>query len=463
MIRRRTVFDEALVDSLDEVLETPNEHGRLIFLHTMATHFPYCGAVSEDFVPTGLDYGNPAMDVRFYGQTFRNLQQNLTLENFADWLAANNCYDRAVSYIDRVVFKVINRLEQQDEPGAVLFLADHGEAPILGSGHEPRLHSHFHVEIPFILWMNETYKSQRRDIAIAPDRRASLSDLSWTIADLAGISGLEATKVRSITSPGYVEVDRTTMNGDVGYDIFDAEADHVERARANLLALGTEAPRIWSHRVNSGGKMMVAKELFQGLEMDLVFDSTSNRFSIHHPPAPDVGLTLEIQLAQDTFGRKYWLDWKNALKSNARQALQRLEQLHEQYDLKSRTLVEISTLDGSSQVFINDGWQVSYYLPTEVISTCIESCSEEDALRLAKTLWQNYADNGFTAVSFDAHLLPFIDRYLSHELTEKNIPAYTWAIDIDISGQGAPEYLQPLLGRPWLKSILVTFPSQFHL
>jgi glucan phosphoethanolaminetransferase (alkaline phosphatase superfamily) len=102
-----------------------------------------------------------------------------------------NCYDSAVRYIDDVLEGLFDRLERRERPALVVFFADHGEAPLLGSGHESRLHSHFHVEVPLLLWSNEAYKAQHADrwSSFARNRTApaSLIDLSFTLADLAEI------------------------------------------------------------------------------------------------------------------------------------------------------------------------------------------------------------------------------------------------------------------------------------
>ncbi len=455
----RSIFDQALLTSLQEALAEPTPGGKLIFLHLMATHFPYCDVVPEDFEPDGLRYDDPPMDFRFLGNWLNYLQGELNEAQLITYFSSINCYDRAVSYVDKVLAGALAILSTDSAPSALLFIADHGEAVLFDSGHESRRHSHTHVEIPFVLWQNEAYKVP---LILDPNRPGTLADLSYSVSQLAGITGIADQGSRSLFSPGYQVLPRTTLGGRVGYDTYDPGADNVERGRANLRLLNPpDKKRIWAHRMNTVGSLMVAREFFTGVEMDLVFSSAEKKFKVYHPPADDAGLDLEMQLRQDHGDLGYWLDWKNASRANVEEALARLELLDKKHEIRSRALIEIAALDGSARILADQGWRVSYYLPTGKILECLSHCPPEESASLAEELWAQFDSNGYTAVSFDIRLLAFVEANMLDRIQRDNIAAHTWNTEVDISAENAPSLLEPILGRRWIDTILVTFPNHF--
>lgn len=455
---KRSVFDESMIDTLDEVLKQ-RAGGKLIVINLMATHSPYCDVVPPSYEPRDLQY--ELLDVRFFGSLLLayELEEPNRFEMIR-YLANVNCYDRAVNYVDFVLEQIVARLRRESAPSVMLYVADHGEAPLLGSGHDSRSHSHFHVEVPYILWRNKAFVSDA--LSLLPERRGSLEDLSFHLAHLAGIEGIDDLDQRSIFAERYLESERRTLRGAVGYDVFDLDADAVERSNANLRRL-PDPSRVWAHRINSGGSLLEAKEIFHGVEFDVVFDELTGQFKVYHPPADDVDLSLEMQLQQGHAAIRYWLDWKNASLDNVPLALKRLADLDERYHLKQRALIETGAVDGSASLLANAGWRVSYYLPTDIIANCWRTCSVAEKKSLGESLWSDWDDSGFTAVSFDVALLPFVEEIMLRRIKRDNIPAYTWAPSIDIADADAPEKLEPLLERSWIEVVLVTFPNPFRL
>ncbi len=449
--RKREVHDEVMLASLQDALS--GDSGKLIFVHMMATHFPYCEMVPDAFEVRALRYDEPVMNERFFGNHLRALSGLLAEEGMVTYFSSLNCYDRAVNYVDMFLEQVVGLAKKSGHPTAVVYLADHGEAPILNNGHDSRQHSHRHVEIPFVVWRSSNFPPYNA----VPGRRASLEDLSFGIVDLLGVAGIEDTSSRSIFSDSYVPYKRDTLNGRLGYDNFDAGADHIERARANLLAIDDE--RVWAHRINTGASLQEAAEIFSGVELDVVF--VDGEFRVFHPPAPDIGLTLQRQLTQEVRAIEYWLDWKNASIGNVEAALGHLADLDASFDISARTLVEISALDGSADRITAAGWRASYYLPTAEIAACMSSCDVSGQQQLAEKLLGNFEKQRFAAMSFDAALMSFVEDHLLKYIETHSVPAYTWATAIDISAQGAPSEVAPVLQRAWLEGVLVSLPSYF--
>lgn len=470
--RERSVFDMELINSTKQLLTQNNHKRNLLFLHLMATHFPYCEIVPSDFAQDFVGYDNITMDYSVMGFHLMNMKKHRGMEGARQLMYAGDCYDRAVRYVDFTLRELIESLRSKTQPTLLIYISDHGEAPILGTGHESRMHSHFHVEIPFFTWANDAYKKQYSEkvqsIASNVDKPGSLVDFSYYLSDIAGISSIQNVEKRSIFSPGYEAFTRKTLHGKVGYDTFDEKADYSERTRGNLNAIknkyGTQKfSKVWAHRVNTIGSMLESKELFSGIEMDLVFDIEKQQFFVYHPPAQNVGLNLQTHLRQDNGKTRYWFDWKNANAQNFKLALARLENLDKIYNLKDRIILESGTRNKSFSVFQKNGWHTSYYLPTNKILKCIKNCNESEKVALAKKLLNNRRHNGYDTVSFDYRLLDFFDTYLDKAL-EKNITqVYTWSHHTDISNKNAVEQLEKFINHPRIGVVLVNYPSPFDL
>lgn len=470
--RIRSVFDMALVNSTKEFLNDKKHTKKLVFVHLMATHFPYCDVVPKDFARDFMNYDGIKMDYSVMGLYLADVKNKRGMEGAGRLMYANDCYDKAVRYVDLVVSSLIETARTQQKPTLLLYFSDHGEAPLLGTAHESRMHSHFHVEIPFFIWTNKAYQKHFpqsvKAIANSRLKPGSLKDFSYYIADLAQIKGITDTSSRSIFSTGYEVFARKTLHEKISYDNFDENADYSERTRANLNEMKTEFgpanfAKVWAHRVDSLGAMMEAKELFAGVEMDVVFDAKLNKFFIYHPPAPNVGLTLSTQLREDNGKVHYWLDWKNADTENLRPALERLTALDNKYDIKKRVILESGKVFKDIATFKQSGWNTSYYLPTEKITECIQSCDDQGKSALAKQLLENRDKAGYRTVSFDARFLEFYQRYMARQLNKEGVKVYIWDPSIDISGKNALQRMEKYIKNSKVGVLLVGFPSPFDL
>jgi len=470
--KKRSVFDMALVQSTQNVLSDKKHNRKLLFVHLMATHFPYCEMMPSDFAKDYVHYDGVKMDYSMMGFHLMSAKQERGMPAAIALMQSGDCYDRAVRYVDSVVRELIESARGRKEPTLLVYFADHGEAPMLGTGHESRMHSHFHVEIPFFVWANTSYKQKysvkMKNLKNNINKPGSLLDFSYYLSDAEDIKGISAIKSRSIFSAEYQSFDRKTLHGAVGYDTFDKGADYSERTRGNLnqvkAKLGEKKySKIWAHRVDTMGSMMEAKDLFAGVEMDLVFDSAKKQFFVYHPPAPNLGLGLESQLKQGSDKIRYWFDWKNASKDNFKLALERLESLDRKYKLKDRIILESGILEKSFGMFKKSGWNTSYYLPTDKGIECVKTCSAQQKEKLASEFLHNRHKFGYRTVSFDFRLLEFFDKFMAKELNRENVEVYTWDQGIDISDESAVEKLEPYLNNSNVGVILVNFPSPFDV
>ncbi len=458
---KRKAFDDALLASLEQAIATRSAR-KLTILHTMAAHGSYCRKIPEKYrFPDGAPFGL---------EIDRVVLGNQLSATPAD-LQRVNCYDSAIRYIDAFLSTTLETIDRTEEPTLLIYLADHGEAPLLGTGHDHRRHSHFHIEIPFLLWGNGAYRSRYGERWRALEKRcrvpASLIDFSYGMADLMEMQGLADVERRSFFSDTYEPFARRALQGRVGYDDGTGSmTDRFERSQANMRRLCRASEegcrKLWAHRVDSIGALLEARALFAGVETDVVYDAVEGLFRVYHPPARDVGLTLEALFALDDGKLGYWLDWKNSSFENVPGALARLAVLDERFDLKARTIVETGAPHPRTQRIAEQGWRSSYYLPTGRIRKVQEQGDPETARLLARELSDGVARGRYTAVSFDASGRPFVDEFLRSVIEARGLDTYTWdprtSFDSDDRGR-----LEAHTRDDLVQVVLLGFASPFDL
>ncbi len=123
--------------------------------------------------------------------------------------------------------------------------------------------------------------------------------------------------------------------------------------------------KIWAHRANSIEKANKALDYFKGVELDLMYDKTTNTLDVNHPPAESINLSFERYLSEINLKEMpfLWLDIKNLNGDNAYLIQTKLVALFKthNYDL-SKVLVE-STEAKVLPIFDRAGFLTSYYLP----------------------------------------------------------------------------------------------------
>jgi lipid A ethanolaminephosphotransferase len=136
--------DEALLDGLPEIISNIKEN-TVIVLHTMGSH----GPSYYKRYPANFKKFTPTCDTA-------NIQ-NCTREQVI------NTYDNTILYTDYIISSVIDMLKKHPEHEAgLIYVSDHGES--LGEnnvylhGFPYKLAPKEQIQIPMILWMNETMK-----------------------------------------------------------------------------------------------------------------------------------------------------------------------------------------------------------------------------------------------------------------------------------------------------------------
>lgn len=453
-----------------EALKTEPARARLIVQHMFASHWPYCAhrpsTAGPAIEPQGAAWFGDAVD---------------RTEDLA-------CYAAALRFVDEQVATIARSAQARRHPTVVIFTPDHGEDPEGGTGHSASVHVAPHVEVPFVVLFNDAARG------LLPRHEAMLRQHagrpfmnSWTyelVLDLLGVVTDELHfEVPSIASPDYLPKARVLFTRDarVHYDrkTEGDRKDHLEWTRLNLreriipqssMELGspsTPAPAVrqmpvFAHRVNSVAKALDAKDYFDGIELDVVFEDERAYFAVFHPPAREVGLRLDhiLRATADRKALKVWLDFKNADAVNPKSALEQLELLDHRWRLKDRTIIELpSSADASSwRLLAEAGWAVSLYLPYGFADCGVSDdraridCSQRsDALlTVARALDASY-------LSFDISVLPAVLTHMGPD-RRGSLELLSWQLRADSADPGLVEYLERL---PALSGLIIGFRSRF--
>jgi len=431
-VYRPTVYDDEMLPAVDEILRSDPSPRKLIVVHLFANHWNYCTNH-----PLAWRYFKRSLGRSFYG----NAEARRELD----------CYDDGVRYVDGLVDRVIQEAAAQLDPTVVVFLSDHGEAPLFDTKHDSTSHSSYQIEIPLIVWANaafrESWPDRLRQAALHLDRPYTSARLFHSLADLLSIRQSSVKLARSLFSSLLEDRERKALDGRVTYDRWSRANDYRENARVALRDLGDRRRQVWAHRVDSLGALLEAKVVFSGIEVDAVFEGDPGRFAIRHPPVEATGLTLEqmLEASRDRPDLKIWIDWKNAEAGNLDAALSRLAELDARFGLKGRVILETD----SEAIFLE---------------ACLAGEAPDCVESLEARVEESAGIVGATAVTYDWRIRSFVEGRLDAWLERRGLDQYAWDTDLLITaGPEAQAAIEERLDRGGLVALLVEFPSAFWI
>ena len=206
--------------------------------------------------------------------------------------------------------------------------------------------------------------------------------------------------------------------------------------------------KIWAHRVNSIEKLNYTQEKYSGIELDIMFDKATLSFDVNHPPAESINLNLDNYFSKIDLEKELniWLDFKNLNEANRYEALNRLLELAEKFNLNKKKLIVESQLPEYLDIFSKAGFTTSYYLPVG-----LSGLKEKDLLPKIEQIKDNIRQYPTTAISTNINDYELITNYFPKE--EK----YLWSIDKTYTSRFFKNYLlmRKALKDPTVKSILV--------
>ncbi|MEG1267098.1 MAG: hypothetical protein RSE19_11535, partial [Myroides sp.] len=169
--------------------------------------------------------------------------------------------------------------------------------------------------------------------------------------------------------------------------------------------------KVWAHRVNTLDKLNYTQKFYQGIELDLVFDSITQTFDVNHPPDPSIKLDLDTYFSNiNNKEIKLWLDFKNLSEHNAEKYAEILDQLTKEHSLKRENILvespEISCLQG----FKNKGFKTSFYLPQ-----LVGLADETKFVSIIDSIKQLLVKYPTTGISCNANAYEVINEYFKEE------------------------------------------------
>ena len=205
--------------------------------------------------------------------------------------------------------------------------------------------------------------------------------------------------------------------------------------------------KVWAHRVNTLDKLNYTQKFYQGIELDLVFDSITQTFDVNHPPDPSINLDLGTYFSNiNNKEVKLWLDFKNLSKENAKKSAEILDQLTKKHSLKSENiLVESPEINCLTNFKIN-GFKTSFYLP-QLVGLANES-KLIPTIDSIKQLLVKYPTAG---ISCNVNAYEVIKKYF------KNEKKYLWHIYKPYSRHQVKNYqgFRKYVSDPTVEAVLI--------
>jgi len=451
-------FDDAVIDKVNEVLQTDTKKNRVIFVHLMGSHGDYC-----ERYPVEYNIFSGKLNESEFGKLSINKK----------WQQKLNCYDNSVVYNDFVVSSLIPLIEPKDGVNGLVYFSDHGEDAVRGLMHNQSNFTFDMTQIPLLMWLSDGYKTSFSDkySALQKNKNSLFPNdrIYDTLVGLLNIYTDNYAVINDLSSSAYYmkEDDATTLHGDIEYT---SEGNHYYHQKKNIshLLKTEELNRIIPDRVNSIGKLKdIWFDNFRAFEIDVHYsDDRTDQFVIGHNHSISSGMSLEKFIASITPSevKKILLDFKNLTEENAERALETLNRLDKQFSLKDKLIIESETIGSFYGKYQEAGWHISFFLPTNEITPLIEGNKTNAMEDLAKSIFEQVAGQNLASISFDRRAYPFVTKYLE-PLVAENIEYHLRDPSIKLFDSDFQSELsnKNYLNDDRVKTITLPFESRFHL
>jgi len=451
-------YDGAVISEIDKILSKDSKHSRVIFVHLMGSHGDYCSR---------------------YPDKYRRFSGELAISEFGKLAISKNinkninCYDNSVLYNDHVVSSIIKSLENKNGVNGLLYFSDHADDVFGKLGHNAANFTYDMTRIPLIMWFSEQYKSRYQDkySALKGHENALFSndDIYDTLVGVFNIDTERYQAVNDLASPQYFleKHNAYTMHGEI---LYTSKSNYLFQQTINIKSLKDNklALRVIPHRVNSIGKLMDSwSNGYRAFEIDVLYGvDGQDHFVVGHNHGDMSGMSFE-QLFNSIPSleiEKIWMDLKNLTQENYKQVLDRLNYLDSQYSLKEKLIIESETSGSLFSNFNEEGWHISYYLPTKIIMKYFDENKINEMEELAKSISEQSVIQRLSAVSFDNRLYPFVKDYLEPLLADE-IVYHTWDLSVKLYDYdlNTKLYEKSYYNDERVKTILLPYKSPFHL
>ena len=415
---RLNTKDEILLQMFDELKPKINANeNQFIIFHLMGTHGGYNERYPKEYEKFSTQMMREKGLDKFYksDKKLNNSQLKIRVE-----------YANAVLYNDFVVSELMKRFA--DDESIVIYLSDHGDEVFDYRdfvGHTWNYVSRFMVEIPFMIYMSDTFKARHPDIVTKVQKaqhKPFMSDnLMHALFDLLDIECVELDKTLSLFNDKF-NATRPRIVGGKDYDkeLKEPELDFIV------------PDKIYLHRTDEPKKVEDYFGLYQNFEIDTHFfddemaqnvGKNAPYFDVGHGGLKhSIGLNLKEMLAlirqkDDEFKAKalpkqiktrakIWLDFKNLSDKNAKQALQELIKICKQTRFKHGDIIVESGDYKALSAFKKAGFYTSYYVP--YYDEALLKSNERERERVSAELRAIAASGAVNALSFPYYLYEFI-------------------------------------------------------
>jgi len=220
--------------------------------------------------------------------------------------------------------------------------------------------------------------------------------------------------------------------------------------------------RLIPHKVNSLGKLeSVLDDGIRSFECDVFFypKGEDGYFAIGHDHKEMTGTILEdlLKRTQGMQLKKIWLDLKNFDEIDATLMLKALDRLDQTYGIKRYAIVETPTRNVALSLISQAGYHTSLYLSIGRIRSMLATHNEMELNEEAHRVLNQIEQQGFSAVSFNSDVYPFVKKYLE-PIAPNTLVYHTWNI-VKFRDRDALKELesQPLFKDPRIRTIIYNY------
>jgi heptose-I-phosphate ethanolaminephosphotransferase len=191
-------YDGDLLAPLKKIV-AKNEIKQFIFIHLIGSHVSYSKRYPEKF------------------KIFKSNKKSSKKQKIIDE------YDNSILYNDYVINSIINTVKDTHKSSFVIYFSDHGE-DVFDTSEQLLMHNESigtkpMFDIPFIVFLSDSFKKYNSTIFINENRPYMTDDLIYSISDLLKINFDQNETTRSIFSKSFNEDRERIILKRINYDM----------------------------------------------------------------------------------------------------------------------------------------------------------------------------------------------------------------------------------------------------
>ncbi len=410
-------YDDTLLQDISTSLKQNEHKSQALFVHLYGSHHKYKNRYPHNF------------------EKFNTI-------NASDKEQIINEYDNSIVYNDYVLSQIIGMANARSKPTIIVYFSDHGEEVFDFRnfvGHDKSNISKSMVEIPFVVYVNDTFKSNNQQtISLLNTTKSTKYQLQFLSHFLSELLNVKHDFYNINKGLLYKRIDYPRYMGSIDYD-----------TNSSLIS------KLGAHRVDSEGKLLAVVDKFNNIELDISL-LENGILDIGHPPAVSIGLTVDKWLSKIPFqyrnSKKYWFDLKNLSQTNKAIFLQKIKHVADKNRISYKQIIIESGSPEALDIFFNLGFKTSYYLP-DFNPTDLNSSKVAIVIENIKKSKLHY-------ISFDAKNYIFINDTIIPNISEE-IKLLSWAVYRNYNDAVSYEDVRELIVNPRLDILLVTYKTNY--